>query len=55
LADPPVSIGVAPVPNTQTLNARCTRPVDAQLYVAKNEGRDRIAVAPLLQAELPTG
>jgi diguanylate cyclase (GGDEF)-like protein len=49
-----VSIGVAACPEHATSERMLYAASDAALYVAKNEGRDRIAVAPLLQEELST-
>jgi two-component system cell cycle response regulator len=48
-----VSIGVAACPEHANSERTLYAASDAALYVAKNEGRDRIAVAPLLQEELP--
>lgn len=48
-----VSIGVAACPEHATSERRLYAASDAALYVAKNEGRGRIAVAPLVQEELP--
>jgi len=49
-----VSIGVAACPEHANSERTLYAASDAALYIAKNEGRDRIAVAPRLQAELPT-
>ena len=49
-----VSIGVAACPEHADSERTLYAASDKALYVAKNEGRDRIAVAPLLQQELPT-
>ena len=49
-----VSIGVAACPEHATTERTLYAASDAALYIAKNEGRDRIAVAPLLQEELST-
>jgi diguanylate cyclase (GGDEF)-like protein len=48
-----VSIGVAACPEHANSERTLYAASDAALYVAKNEGRDRIAVAPRLQEELP--
>jgi diguanylate cyclase (GGDEF)-like protein len=49
-----VSIGVAACPEHADSERTLYAASDAALYIAKNEGRDRIAVAPRLQEELPT-
>lgn len=49
-----VSIGVAACPEHANSERTLYAASDAALYVAKNEGRDRIAVAPRLQEELPS-
>jgi diguanylate cyclase (GGDEF)-like protein len=49
-----VSIGVAACPESATTERTLYAASDAALYVVKNEGRNRIAVAPLLQEELAT-
>lgn len=49
-----VSIGVAACPEHANSERTLYAASDAALYVAKNEGRNRIAVAPLLQEELPS-
>ena len=49
-----VSIGVATCPEHANSERTLYAASDAALYVAKNEGRNRIAVAPLLQEELPS-
>lgn len=48
-----VSIGVAACPEHADSERALYAASDKALYVAKNEGRDRIAVAPRLQEELP--
>jgi diguanylate cyclase (GGDEF)-like protein len=48
-----VSIGVAACPEHANSERKLYAASDAALYVAKNQGRGRIAVAPLLQGELP--
>jgi|ERR1043166_3389200 diguanylate cyclase (GGDEF)-like protein len=48
-----VSIGVAACPEHATSERALYAASDAALYVAKNEGRDRVALAPRLQEELP--
>ena len=48
-----VSIGVATCPAHATSERTLYAASDRALYVAKNEGRNRIAVAPLLQENLP--
>jgi diguanylate cyclase (GGDEF)-like protein len=48
-----VSIGVASCPENANSERTLYAASDAALYIAKNEGRDRIAVAPLIQGELP--
>ena len=48
-----VSIGVASCPTHATSERALYAASDQALYVAKNEGRNRVAVAPLLQENLP--
>jgi diguanylate cyclase (GGDEF)-like protein len=48
-----VSIGVAGCPANATSDRALYAASDRALYVAKNEGRNRVAVAPLLQEKLP--
>jgi diguanylate cyclase (GGDEF)-like protein len=48
-----VSIGVAACPEHANSERSLYAASDAALYVAKNQGRGRIAVAPRLQEELP--
>ena len=48
-----VSIGVAACPAHATSERGLYTASDRALYIAKNEGRNRIAVAPLLQENLP--
>jgi diguanylate cyclase (GGDEF)-like protein len=48
-----VSIGVAACPEHANSERTLYAASDAALYVAKNEGRNRVAVAPQLQQELP--
>jgi len=49
-----VSIGVAACPEHATTERALYAASDAALYVAKNEGRDRVALAQRLQEELPS-
>jgi diguanylate cyclase (GGDEF)-like protein len=53
VGDISVSIGVAACPAHATSERALYAASDAALYVAKNEGRNRVAVAPLLQENLP--
>lgn len=48
-----VSIGVAACPDNANSERSLYSAGDRALYVAKNEGRNRVAVAPLLQEKLP--
>jgi diguanylate cyclase (GGDEF)-like protein len=48
-----VSIGVAACPAHATSERALYAASDRALYIAKNNGRNRIAVAPLLQEKLP--
>jgi diguanylate cyclase (GGDEF)-like protein len=53
IGDFTVSIGVAACPAHATSERTIYAASDRALYIAKNEGRNRIAVAPLLQENLP--
>jgi diguanylate cyclase (GGDEF)-like protein len=48
-----VSIGVAGCPASGTSERSLYAASDEALYVAKNGGRNRVAIAPLLQENLP--
>jgi diguanylate cyclase len=48
-----VSIGLAGCPSHANSERTLYAASDAALYVAKNAGRNRVAVAPLLQRTLP--
>jgi diguanylate cyclase (GGDEF)-like protein len=48
-----VSIGVAACPEHANSERSIYAASDQALYVAKNEGRNRVSVAPLMQAKLP--
>ena len=53
VGDISVSIGVAACPAHATSERTLYAASDEALYVAKNEGRNRVAVAPLMQEKLP--